>query len=272
MGGSRDPVATRLHLAVLFSCVFVVGITMPVLPFYVERLAMKAGTAPQVIVLHVTLLTAVYAFMQLLCAPLWGRWSDHIGRRPLLLAGIGGYVVAQLLFGLATSLSLLYVARVIGGVLSAATLPMAAAYVADVTDEKWRGRGMAWLGTSVSLGFVVGPALGGPLSRTPLHIRAQYGHLLLDSFSIPFFVAAALGVLTMVAAMRWLPESMEASAQSVSPTVKTSIPEGSADFFRSLRLHHWDWRCSRQHSRSTRSVRSTMVPPLSVPCLWCVVW
>jgi DHA1 family multidrug resistance protein-like MFS transporter len=115
----------KRHLFVLLACLFVVmigfGITLPVLPFYVERLALDAGASPQSLVLHVTLLTGVYALLQLLFAPLWGRWSDRIGRRPLILIGIGGYVVGQMLSGLATSLWLLYVAQIVGGMLSSAT-------------------------------------------------------------------------------------------------------------------------------------------------------
>ncbi len=209
----------RQHLLVLLACVFVamtgVGITIPVLPFYVERLALRAGTSKQSVIMHVTLLTAVYAFMQLFFAPVWGRLSDRFGRRPLILMGIAGYVIAQILFGLATSLWLLYTARILGGVLSSATLPVSAAYVADLTDDTERARGMAWLGTAVSLGFVVGPALGGVVSRAPWHMTARYGHLMMDSFSIPFFAAAALGVLTLGAAMRWLPESLAVKTRVV---------------------------------------------------------
>jgi MFS transporter, DHA1 family, multidrug resistance protein len=188
------------------------GITMPVLPFYVERLALAEGVSRQSVVIHVGLLTGVYALGQLIFAPVWGRVSDRTGRRPLILVGIAGYVVAQILFGLATSLWLLYAARILGGILSSATLPVSAAYVADMTTDEERGRGMAWLGTAVSLGFVVGPALGGTLSRRDLHFTARYGHFMIDSFSVPFFAAAALGLLTLFAAMRWLRESLPAHA------------------------------------------------------------
>lgn len=202
------------HLFILLACLFVVmiglGITMPVLPFYVERLALAEGVSRQLVVIHVGLLTGVYALMQLIFAPLWGRLSDRIGRRPLILIGIAGFVVAQVLFGLATSLWLLYAARILGGILSSATLPVSAAYVADMTTDEERGRGMAWLGTAVSLGFVVGPALGGMLSRKDLHFTARYGHFMIDSFSVPFFAAAFLGLLTLFAAMWWLPESLPA--------------------------------------------------------------
>ena len=204
------------RLFVLLACVFVVmigfGITLPVLPFYIERLAQAEGATRQAIVLHVTLLTAVYPLGQLVFAPVWGHWSDRTGRRPLLLMGLAGYVIAQILFGLATSLWLLYAARILGGILSSATLPVSAAYVADATTDVERGRGMAWLGTATSLGVVVGPALGGLLARRDLHVTARYGHLMIDGFSIPFFAAAALGLVTLAAATHWLAESLAAPA------------------------------------------------------------
>lgn len=200
------------HLSVLLACVFVVmigvGVTLPVLPFYVERLALADGVSRRSVVMQVGLLTGVYALGQLFFAPVWGRLSDRIGRRPVILIGIVGYVLAQVLFGLATSLWLLYAARILGGILSSATLPVSAAYVADLTTEKERGRGMAWLGGAVSLGFVVGPALGGTLARRNLHFSASFGHFRIDGFSVPFFIAAALGLLILFAALRWLPESL----------------------------------------------------------------
>ena len=215
------------HLFVLLACLFVVmigfGITLPVLPFYVERLALEAGASQQLIVLHVTLLTGVYALMQLVFAPLWGRWSDRIGRRPLILIGIAGYVLAQVMFGLSTSLWLLYGARIVGGILSSATLPVSAAYVVDMTTKEERARGMAWLGTAASLGVVIGPALGGLLSRQDWHFNWSAGHFKVDSFSTPFFAAALLGLLTLLAALRWLPESLpKTSVQGVNQAKDTS--------------------------------------------------
>jgi MFS transporter, DHA1 family, multidrug resistance protein len=200
------------HLFVLLACLFVVmiglGIAVPVLPFYVERLALADGASRESVVTNVGLLTGVYAIGQLIFAPVWGRVSDRTGRRPLILLGLGGYVIGQVLFGLATSLWMLYAARILGGILSSATLPVSAAYVADMTTDEERGRGMAWLGTAVSLGFVVGPALGGLLSRRDLHLSLRYATFMIDGFSVPFFAAAGLGLLALLAAMRWLPESL----------------------------------------------------------------
>ena len=217
----------KKHLFVLLACLFVVmigfGITLPVLPFYVQRLALAAGAPQTSIVLHVTLVAGVYSLMQLVFAPVWGRWSDRVGRRPLILIGIAGYVVAQVMFGLATSLWALYAARIVGGVLSSATLPASAAYVVDMTTKEERSRGMAWLGTAASLGVVVGPALGGLLSRRDWHINWSAGHLKIDSFSTPFFVAALVGLLTLLAAWRWLPESMPTpSAPATNPATDAS--------------------------------------------------
>ena len=224
----------KKHLFVLLACLFVVmigfGITLPVLPFYVERLALAEGASQQSIVLHVTLLTGVYALMQLIFAPLWGGWSDRIGRRPLILIGIGGYIVAQVMFGLSTSLWLLYAARIVGGILSSATLPVSAAYVADMTTNQERSRGMAWIGTTVSLGVVVGLALGGLLSRQDWHFNWSAGHFRVDSFSVPFFMAAFLGLLTLFAALRWLPESLPGTSMPNTIPAKVAKEDVRTDW------------------------------------------
>ena len=127
------------RLAVLLFSFFVVmtgyGITLPVLTFYIERLALAEGTSPEQASMHVGLLTGIFALMQFFFAPLWGRWSDRVGRRPLVLIGLGGYAVTNVFFGLGTNLLMLYSARILGGILSAAVLPAATAYVADVTAE-----------------------------------------------------------------------------------------------------------------------------------------
>lgn len=208
----------KKRLLVLLVCLFVVnigfGITLPVLPFYTERLALAEGASQNTVGIHVGLLTGIYALMQLLFAPLWGRWSDRVGRKPLLLLGIAGYAVAQVLFGVAFNLWLLYAARIVGGVLSSATLPAAAAYVSDETTGEDRSRGMAWLGTAASLGVVVGPALGGTLSRRDWHFSVSFGHFVVDSFSVPFFAAAVLALVTFFIATKWLSESL--AVQTIS--------------------------------------------------------
>lgn len=199
------------RLAVLLACLFVTmigfGITLPVLPFYTERLALRTGATPADVAMQVGLLTAVYPLMQLIFAPLWGRWSDSIGRRRLVLLGMMGTAVGQLAFALAGSLAALYGARAVGGLLSSAIFPAAAAYVADTTTERHRGRAMAWLGTATSLGVVVGPALGGLLARTDWGLTSPSGAILISPFAVPFVAAAALALVALLGAALWLPES-----------------------------------------------------------------
>ena len=209
----------RKRLLVLVSCIFVAtigfGITLPVLPFYAERLALASqrgspsGWANATV--QVGLLTAIYPLLQLLVAPLWGRLSDTLGRRRLLLIGIAGAAASYVLFAMADTLATLYVARGLGGLLSSAIFPASTAYVADSTTEAQRARGMAWLGAASSLGAVLGPALGGAFARTGWELRATSGALLVSSFAIPFLVAAVLALVAMLGVLVWLPESRPAS-------------------------------------------------------------
>ena len=213
-------------LLVLFFCLFLVmigfGITLPVFAFYAERLAMAGGASEGQAAVHVGLLTGIYALMQFLFAPFWGRWSDRIGRKPLVLIGIAGYAIAQALFGLANSLWLFYGARIIGGIFSSAMFPAATAYVADLTSDDERSRGMAWEGTAVSLGVVFGPALGGVLARSDLQFLMGSDHLTIPAFSVPFFAAALLALLTLPVIVRWLPESLP-SSPAFSPEKQITI-------------------------------------------------
>ena len=123
--------------------------------------------------------------------------------------GLVGFAVFMVIFGMGTNLVILYGSRILSGIFSAAVLPMANAYVADLTSEKDRGRGMAWLGSAVGLGIVVGPAMGAFLSQLDLHLNYGSGHFSIDGFSIPFFAASLLSLLSLAAATRWLPESLK---------------------------------------------------------------
>ncbi len=208
------------HLVLLFFTLFIAmigfGITLPVLPFFVERLALGDAASREAVAFHVGALTSAYALTQLGVSPLWGLWSDRYGRKPLVVIGLGGFALTQAVFGLGTSLPLLYGARLVAGVFSAALLTAASAYVADTLPEKTRGRGMAWMGTALSLGFFVGPVLSALLARRDWHLGTAPGHLVFDGFSIPFFAAAVLALATLPLVMVWLPESMETSRTSAA--------------------------------------------------------
>jgi MFS transporter, DHA1 family, tetracycline resistance protein len=141
--------------------------------------------------------------MQFLVAPWWGSLSDRVGRRPVLLVGLFGAAASYLAFGLAGSLLTLFVARIAGGVMGA-TVGVAQAYIADVTEPSERARGMGMIGAAFGLGFILGPAIGGGLS-------ALWGP------AAPFLGAAALTAANGVLAWYRLPESLPAGARDRAP-------------------------------------------------------
>lgn len=187
------------RLATVFITLFVValgfGVILPVLPFFTERLALGEGVSSDQITFHIGFLTSVYPFFQMLFAPLWGRWSDRVGRKSLMLMGIAGFVAMQLLIGVATSFWLLYLARIIGGIFTSAIIPVGYALISDLTSTDKRSLGIALGGTSYSLGVVVGPFIGGLLSQRDWHWNLEWGHFLINGYSIPFFFLAIIGLL-----------------------------------------------------------------------------
>jgi DHA1 family tetracycline resistance protein-like MFS transporter len=184
-------------LVILFITVFIdllgFGIIIPLLPFYAESFGASAFA--------IGLLSTSFSLMQFLFSPIWGRWSDQIGRKPIILIGLLGSCLSYVTMALATSLALLFVARVVGGI-AGANIPTAQAYIADVTTPENRARGMGLMGAAFGLGFIFGPAIGGLLSRF--------------SPETPMWCAAALCFGNFVAAWFLLPESRPASASTRS--------------------------------------------------------
>jgi DHA1 family multidrug resistance protein-like MFS transporter len=182
------------------------GVTLSVLPFHIERMALEVGTSADEATVHVGAITGIFALMQFFFAPLWGQLSDRIGRRPVLIAGMLGFALTNFLFGLSTNLPMLYLSRFFGGSLSAAVLPVTAAFVADSTDISQRGRGMAWMGSAAGLGVMIGPALGGWLAELSLTRTSQWGWFSFSGFSVPFFAAGIFAILALSATITWFKE------------------------------------------------------------------
>ena len=184
----------RSALAILFVIVFIdllgFGMVIPVMPLYAKELG-----APEV---WTGLLSTGYSAMQFVFAPIWGRLSDRVGRRPVLLVSIFMTAAAFLLYGLADTFALLLVSRLFAGV-ATANIAIARAFVADVTPPEGRAKGMGIIGAAFGLGFVLGPAAGSALS-----------HL---SLAAPGFAAAALAAANGVAAWLILPEPEERSVR-----------------------------------------------------------
>ncbi|MHA6252491.1 MFS transporter [Oceanobacillus sp. CAU 1775] len=203
-------------LPILFMIMFLVmvgfGIIIPVLPFYAEDL----GASPT----ELGLLMAVYSLMQFFFAPMWGRISDTYGRKPVILVGIFGLAVSFFLMAISTSVFMLFVARVIGGVLSAANMPTVMAYVADITSEEDRGKGMGIIGAATGLGFIFGPAIGGVFTNI--------------SLQAPFYIAGTLSLFTMILVMLVLQESLPYSEKKQATKQKRSIKDAFAGPLASL--------------------------------------
>lgn len=186
----------RPVLILFFTLVVVMlgfGIVIPILPFYVTEFG-GGGSA-------MGGLMAIYGVMQFIFAPIWGSVSDRHGRKPILMVGVLGNAIAQLLYGFSTQLWMLFAARALAGILSSATLPTAMAYIGDSTEQSERGGKMGMIGAAMGLGMVVGPGLGGWMA----HI----------SLSAPFFLAAGLSLVALVMVLLLLPESHPPTAGQV---------------------------------------------------------
>lgn len=193
-----------LVLLSLFVVMLGYGILLPILPYYTERLALKDNLDTDLINFHVGMLTSIYPFFQLVFVIVWGRLSDKYGRKPIILVGLIGFMVMNLLTGLATSLAMLYVARILGGIFTSSVIPVCNAYLSDITSEKRRIKIMAWSGVAISSGLIFGPVLGGLLSQTNVHLKFSFGLFHFDRFSVPFLFAAVLGLIVLFVILKWL--------------------------------------------------------------------
>jgi DHA1 family multidrug resistance protein-like MFS transporter len=187
-----------LILLSLFVVMLGYGILLPTLPYYTERLALGANLDTNSINFHIGLLTSIYPLFQLIFVVVWGKLSDRYGRKPIILIGLIGFVIMQLLTGLATSLTMLYIARIFGGIFTSSVIPVSNAYLSDITSEKRRTKIMAWSGVAISSGVIFGPVLGSFLSQTNLHFKYSFWILHLDRFSVPFILVALLGFTVLV--------------------------------------------------------------------------
>ena len=186
-------------LAIVFLTVFIdlvgFGIILPLLPYYAESYGASAFA--------VGMLSTSYSLMQFVFMPVWGRLSDHYGRRPLIMLSLLGSCLGFLVFGLAGSLAALFAGRMIAGV-AGAIIPTTNAYIADVTTPENRAKGMGMVGAAFGLGFILGPAIGGLL--------APYG------YDKPALLASAMAGLNLVFAYFKLPESLTEENRKLART------------------------------------------------------
>ncbi|HMN67204.1 MAG TPA: MFS transporter [Bdellovibrionales bacterium] len=186
------------RLVIIFFTVFIdlvgFGIIIPLNPY----LAGAFGASP----LEVGLLMSVYSLMQFLFSPLWGQASDRFGRRPVILISLLGAAIAHASFGLATSLWGLILARAFAGAFGG-NISAAMAYIADITAEKDRSKGMGLIGAAFGLGFICGPALGGVFAE----VGKTLGSAPPLGESFPALVAGGICFANFLAALKFLPET-----------------------------------------------------------------
>jgi len=210
-------IPAKLFTLMATAFVDMVGLLMiiPLLPFYVKTLG---GNGIDFVGVHFGIglisgfIVAAFTFAQLLSAPMWGRFSDRVGRRPTLLIALGASGIAYLIFGFAHSLLVLFLSRLVQGA-GGGTVGVIQAYVADSTDPKDRARALGWLSATTNLGVALGPVLGsfaialGKRDLMPGPGTLQAGH------AAPGIMAAALCVLNMIFVARYLKESRDFSEQ-----------------------------------------------------------
>ena len=185
-------------LALIFLTLFIdmvgFGIVIPVLPLYAE--GSQIGATPS----QLAWVVGIYSLLQFICAPLFGKLSDRVGRKPVLACSIVGTAIGFLVLGSAHTVWMLMLGRIIDGA-SGGNISTAMACIADVTTKENRSRNMGLVGAAFGLGFVIGPALGGILSK---HI----------SLAAPFYFAAALAFINAALVMIRLPETLTAESRA----------------------------------------------------------
>jgi len=186
----RAPV--YLVLLTVFIDLLGFGIVIPLLPFYGEHF----GANPTVI----GLLSSSYSFMQFLFVPFWGRLSDRVGRRPIILMSVFGSFISYMVFGFADTLAVLFVSRLLAGFMGA-NISTAYAYIADTTTFEERTKYMGLIGAAFGVGFMLGPFVGGLMSKI--------------SYGAPGFLAAGLSLVNVVLAYFLLPESLKEKTKQV---------------------------------------------------------
>lgn len=192
--------ALALLMVNIFLAMSAYGLVVPVMPTLMNELGLTGAAVGS--------LTAAFAVTQLLFSPWAGRLCDTVGRKKAIVAGLALLAVSEAIFGVASSLYLLFGSRLLGGVGLALIFPGIMAFTADVTTEDERAKGMGFVSAAMSTGFIIGPGLGGFL--------AEYG------MRVPFYTAAVVIALSAILTWLVLPESLKiVRSGTVAPASST---------------------------------------------------
>ncbi len=194
MSESSPPPVAKSSMVFVFLVVLIdmlgFGIIMPVLPKLITDIT---GESISNAAVYAGWLAFAYAVMQFVFGPIVGNLSDRYGRRPVLLAALGGYAIAYVLMGFAPTLLWLFIARIVAGIMGA-SFSTAYAYIADISSARQRSQNFGLIGAAFGLGFIFGPAIGG--------ILGEYGARL------PFFAAGLLAMINFLFGFFMLKESL----------------------------------------------------------------
>jgi DHA1 family tetracycline resistance protein-like MFS transporter len=195
-----DPERTMTRsLIVIFTAIVLdavgIGLIFPILPSLLQEITHAENVAPTI-----GTMTALYAVMQFIFAPVLGALSDRLGRRPVLLISLAGAAVNYLFLAFAPNLALLFVGRAIAG-LTSANVSVASAYITDISPEEKRARRFGLFNAMFGLGFIIGPVAGGLLGDYWLRL--------------PFIAAAGLNGANLLLAFFILPESRPGSREKL---------------------------------------------------------
>ena len=197
----------KTSLLVLFLTVFIdligFGMVIPFLAYYAREYGASGTTVGAVV--------GIYSIMQFFFAPVWGRLSDRIGRRPVILISLTASCLGYFMFAFARNLVLLFASRIIAGA-GGANIGTAQAYIADTTTHEERAKGMGLIGAAFGMGFILGPPLSGMLA----HLGSKHG---MAGNLLPGIVAGSLSLTALVVALLVLGESKTPDA-----TVRSGLP------------------------------------------------
>ncbi|MBO9610875.1 MAG: MFS transporter [Paenibacillaceae bacterium] len=209
----RERGAILLLIVNLFLIFTGIGLVIPVMPTYMTELGIGGSV--------VGLLVAAFSLTQFLFSPYAGKLSDSIGRKKIVIAGMLVFALSEWMFGAAHSVVLLFAARFLGGIGAALIMPAVMAYVADVTTNEERAKGMGFVNAAITTGFIIGPGIGGYL--------AAFG------IRVPFYAAAVAGLVAAAVTALLLAEPSRAP----QPAVREPVTErGQDSLLKQLRLSY----------------------------------
>lgn len=204
----KKPIKNQKTVLIILLCnIFIpflgIGLIIPVMPSFMNNMNLSGSTMGYLI--------AVFAVAQLLISPFAGRWVDQYGRKNIITLGLFLFGISELIFGLGTHISVLYISRILGGISAAFIMPGVSAYAADITSVEERPKAMGYISAAISTGFIIGPGIGGFI--------AEYG------IRLPFFIAAGIAFLACISSIFILKEPLtkEQLAEISINTKKTSF-------------------------------------------------